>query len=183
MQHNRASSCTSTHKQQYLGSSHDPKTTTPLNPKPFFVPSLLLLLFFPSSKISLAYVCLSLDFLLLPCHHHQPSFVADYLENFWFVSYWHCSFHEYSFVPVPILLADPCPQRSSTKEMPHPTSAPIQDDDGGGRFRFQKKQKDCNCCCCCSNRWEALLASCHGPCSLNPESPLVCATAIFLLQM
>jgi len=67
--------------------------------------------------------------------------------------------------------------------MPHPTSAPIQDDDGGGRFRFQKKQKDCNCCCCCSNRWEALLASCHGPCSLNPESSLLCATAILLLQM
>jgi hypothetical protein len=67
--------------------------------------------------------------------------------------------------------------------MPHPTSAPIQDDDGGGRFRFQKKQRDCNCCCCCSNRWEALLASCHAPCSSNPESPLLCATAIFLLQM
>ncbi len=66
--------------------------------------------------------------------------------------------------------------------MPHPTSAPIQDDDGGGGFRFQKKQKDCNCCCCCNNRWVALLASCHDPCSLNPESPLLCATAIFFYR-
>jgi hypothetical protein len=37
VQHNRASSCSSTHKQQYLGSSHEPITTTPLNPKSFFV--------------------------------------------------------------------------------------------------------------------------------------------------